>query len=133
VERNAPVVVWLAIGVKACRQAATGGTYRKPFKRSLEYYRKRGVTNVSELGNLAGARAEKQLRRWALKQGYTSVRTTNVKLGIGKFSSDAKWSPGKLILDFKKSRAAIKGDQSSAFKLFANQNGYDVYYIIGKP
>jgi hypothetical protein len=71
------------------------------------------------------------LQRWATKNNYRNVRTGDVKLGIGNFSSDGKWSPGKIIFDFKKSPAAIRAKQSNAFKLFGNQNGYDIYYIIG--
>lgn len=101
------------------------------FQRSLAYYSRRGITDASQLGSLAGRRAEAMVSRWAAKHDYRSVLTGDVPLGIGKFSSDGKWSPGRIIFDFKKSRAAIGSEQSSAFKLFAQEHGYDVYYIIG--
>jgi hypothetical protein len=102
------------------------------FKRSLDYYKKRGITDPSALGQKAGRRAENMVLRWANKHGYNSVRVGDVQLGIGKFSSDAKWSPGKIIFDFKKSKSAIRATQSSVFKLFAQQSGYQVFYIFGE-
>ena len=102
------------------------------FQRSLAYYSRRGITDASQLGTLAGRRAEKMVSKWAADQGYRSVRTGDVPIGIGKFSSDGKWSPGKFIFDFKKSKGAIGGEQSSAFKMFAEDLGYTVYYIIGR-
>lgn len=101
------------------------------FQRSLAYYSRRGITDASQLGTLAGRRAENMVSRWAANNSYNSVLTRDVPLGIGKFSSDGKWSRGKIIFDFKKSRAAIGGDQSAMFKLFSKTHGYDVYYIIG--